>query len=71
MAFATTDEILLEKMLVHFKDDEHYPVRLVIAEPADISAIFVQKLTNDPDPNIRTAITRVDCICNITQRNII
>ena len=58
VAFATTDELLLEKMLDYFKDDEHYPVRLIIAERADISATLVQKLAHDPDPNIRTAITR-------------
>ena len=58
VAFATTNELLLEKMLDYFKDEDYYDMRLTIAERTDISATFVQKLANDPDSGIRTIIAR-------------
>jgi len=47
VAFATTNERFLEKMFDHFKNDENYTMRIIIAERTDISTSFIQKLAND------------------------
>lgn len=46
-------------------------IRIAIAERKDLTNEITSRLAHDDNEYVRLYIARVDCICNITQRNII